>query len=483
MPGGRNAPDERPSHGPAGLWCIDTTMPSANLMVSPAKRSPSHWTVAAVHVCASSRRVRLLRQTAAYERRDQVRAIGNQPVDAPVQQAPRVLGGIDRPHLNAKPGAMGIRDEPRRDHTGAARPLRHLIAVVADAGHRPPAPGSIQRPADFFSGGAGGDRRLDARGPRAALSGRTTRGRPDRPRPRREPRSPTARAISAVLTFNSTMIGTSRYRPNTSIRRGMPTPGRETESRPPARRRSRRRPGRVPRPSGRRSARAGSWSGRAGGRDARRPRRRGRDGRPAPGRRRRRPVRVSNAARVFSGASALPPRCANTSGRPGKERMRHGTMCVVVRCALARRNESDRIGPWPHSIQTLGDLRGQSDRMRPVKQEIRDNLVRKLQAGRAAVSGHHRLRRNRRPAADQRDSVAAQLHPARSARPGEESDPSRPHRSARRTDSGRARLRDSRQPAGAAVLVVPRPGGETRRQPGDRLAAARRALRREAGDA
>ena len=32
-------------------------------------------------------------------------------------------------------------------------------------------------------------------------------------------------------------------------------------------------------------------------------------------------------------------------------------------------------------IQTLGELRGQSDRMRPVKQEIRDNLVRKLQAG------------------------------------------------------------------------------------------------------
>ena len=32
-------------------------------------------------------------------------------------------------------------------------------------------------------------------------------------------------------------------------------------------------------------------------------------------------------------------------------------------------------------IQTLGDLRAQSDRMRPVKQEIRDNLVRKLQAG------------------------------------------------------------------------------------------------------
>src|SRR4051812_265099 len=33
------------------------------------------------------------------------------------------------------------------------------------------------------------------------------------------------------------------------------------------------------------------------------------------------------------------------------------------------------------SIQTLGALRGQSARFRPVKQEIRDNLVRKLRAG------------------------------------------------------------------------------------------------------
>src|SRR6185295_4593659 len=38
-------------------------------------------------------------------------------------------------------------------------------------------------------------------------------------------------------------------------------------------------------------------------------------------------------------------------------------------------------------IQTLGDLRGQSNRMRPVKQEIRDNLVRKLQAGEPLFPG------------------------------------------------------------------------------------------------
>src|SRR6187401_3730612 len=40
------------------------------------------------------------------------------------------------------------------------------------------------------------------------------------------------------------------------------------------------------------------------------------------------------------------------------------------------------------SIQTLGELRNQSGtRLRPVKQEIRDNLVRKLQAGETLFPG------------------------------------------------------------------------------------------------
>src|SRR5580693_537025 len=38
-------------------------------------------------------------------------------------------------------------------------------------------------------------------------------------------------------------------------------------------------------------------------------------------------------------------------------------------------------------IQTLGDLRKQSARMRPVKQEVRDNLVRKLEAGETLFPG------------------------------------------------------------------------------------------------
>src|SRR5213596_2623265 len=38
-------------------------------------------------------------------------------------------------------------------------------------------------------------------------------------------------------------------------------------------------------------------------------------------------------------------------------------------------------------IQTLGELRRQSVRLRPVKEEIRDNLVRKLQAGERLFPG------------------------------------------------------------------------------------------------
>ena len=45
----------------------------------------------------------------------------------------RVFGGVDRPDLDAKSGAMGIGDEPRRHHPSAAGPLRHLISVVRSA--------------------------------------------------------------------------------------------------------------------------------------------------------------------------------------------------------------------------------------------------------------------------------------------------------------------------------------------------------------
>src|SRR5215510_4059841 len=80
---------------------------------------------------------------------------------------------------------------------------------------------------------------------------------------------------------------------------------------------------------------------------------------------------LANAAIVFSGARALPPRCANTSGRG--ESKNGCSICY-------------RIDRMP-AIQTLGELRRSGYRSRPVKQEIRDNLVCKLRSGEALFPG------------------------------------------------------------------------------------------------
>ena len=145
----------------------------------------------------------------------------------------------------------------------------------------------------------------------------------------------------------------------------------------------------------------------------------------------------------------------------------------LIRCPMASARPS-----------TLGELRAAVDagrvKRRPVRDEVRENLVARLRAGQAALPRHHRLRRHGRPADRQRHSVAPQFHPARPARPGEEPHPARPHGPARRRDCRGAGLRDSRRPAGAALRRLPgaRQGG--RRRPADPLAVARRALRREA---
>src|SRR5262245_17556316 len=80
---------------------------------------------------------------------------------------------------------------------------------------------------------------------------------------------------------------------------------------------------------------------------------------------------LSNAAIVFSGASALPPRCAKTSGRDA---------------AKKGWRSSDRIESMA-AIHTLGELRQSGYRSRPVKHEIRDNLVCKLRTGEALFPG------------------------------------------------------------------------------------------------
>ena len=125
------------------------------------------------------------------------------------------------------------------------------------------------------------------------------------------------------------------------------------------------------------------------------------------------------------------------------------------------------------TIHTLGELRQARLHSRPVKQEIRDNLVRKLQAGEPLFPGIIGYDETVVPAARQRDSVEAQLHSARAARPGQEPHPARPGRPARRADPGRAGLRDPRRPARAALLGVPRAHRARRRRHAHRVAAAR----------
>ena len=121
---------------------------------------------------------------------------------------------------------------------------------------------------------------------------------------------------------------------------------------------------------------------------------------------------------------------------------------------------------------------------RSVKDEIRSNLIARLALAGAAVPGHHRLRRHRRAADRQRDPVAAQLHPARPARPGEEPHPARARRicSTRRFRScpaARSTTIRWRRSARRAARGSARP--ETTCPIG--WLGPRRALRREAGDA
>jgi len=82
---------------------------------------------------------------------DHVRSVGDQRVDAPVEQPAGVLFFIHGPDLHAKAQAMRRANEARRYDAGAAGVFGHLIAGIGHARNRPPAPGSIQRPPDLFA--------------------------------------------------------------------------------------------------------------------------------------------------------------------------------------------------------------------------------------------------------------------------------------------------------------------------------------------
>src|SRR6476660_6024624 len=87
----------------------------------------------------------------------------------------------------------------------------------------------------------------------------------------------------------------------------------------------------------------------------------------------------SKAASVFSGASAAPPRWAKTSGLFD---VKKGCRTRGAQC------NSDMIRTMSATIRTLGELRQRhGSQPRTVKEEIRANLVRKLQAGEQLFPG------------------------------------------------------------------------------------------------
>ena len=154
-----------------------------------------------------------------------------------------------------------------------------------------------------------------------------------------------------------------------------------------------------------------------------------------------------------------------------KKRMAHG------------HRESSLIESAHGGHETLGDLRRSGYRSRPVKQEIRDNLVCKLRAGEPLFPG----------IIGYDETVIPQLVNAVLSR----------HnfillglrgQAKSRILRGLVDLLDERipvvpgceihdDPARAAVRRVPRAHRRRRRPPADRVAAPRRALRREARDA
>ena len=185
------------------------------------------------------------------------------------------------------------------------------------------------------------------------------------------------------------------------------------------------------------------------------------------------------------GRCRRPPWCSPARGRCRRDG--RTPVGVAMKERVAHERESTmrscyRIDPW-RPLRPSETCGGPGYRSRPVKQEIRDNLVRKLQAGETLFPG----------IIGYDDTVVPQLVNAVLSRHNfillglRGQAKSRilrgPRGSARRADPGRAGLRDPRRSAGAAVRVVPRPHREGGRRAADRLAGPRRALRREARDA
>ena len=101
----------------------------------------------------------------------------------------------------------------------------------------------------------------------------------------------------------------------------------------------------------------------------------------------------------------------------------------------------------PTAPTTLGELRASGHAHRPVKAEIRDNLLARLRAGEPRFPGIVGFDETVLPAARARPARRPRPRPARRARPGQDPADPHPRRPARRVDAGRRRLRDQRPPA------------------------------------
>ena len=117
------------------------------------------------------------------------------------------------------------------------------------------------------------------------------------------------------------------------------------------------------------------------------------------------------------------------------------------RASLPERTKTRMILSTSMQPTTLGELRramaAGSIPRRSVHAEVRENLIREAPRRRGALPRHHRLRRHGGAAGGQRHPLAAQLHPARPARPGEDAAPARVDHAARRAHPRRRRARRS----------------------------------------
>ena len=244
---------------------------------------------------------------ASSERHDDIRTIGDQRVDAPASSR-RASSSVSTVQTWTPSRRGARRDEARRHDARAARDTPAPDSRRRRRAHRPAAPRSVERPAHFLARRAGGDRRLERARRRAARAARTIRGRRDRRRPRARTTSTAAarqlRAVHLQLDDDARVAIARQHLGERRARRRRSKLVRRSRSRDRAR-------ADVVVRSSVRSWCTTTTPSRDRWTSSSRP--------SAPSAR-----PLSNAAIVFSGASALPPRCANTSGRRDvEERMAH----------------------------------------------------------------------------------------------------------------------------------------------------------------